>query len=119
MAQSVLARQEDWYTYTSDDATEYSVEVNCAIAAIASLGWGAFDGDAPVLPRLMRPRYCYVRHIATGRTRKVVVGSPTCDVWTDTATTITMPEKNDADGEVWTVISKHGEKTTKKLNRHP
>lgn len=119
MAQSTLPRQEDWYTYTADDATDYSCEVNCSIAAIAALAWGAFDANAPVIPKLLKPRYIYVRHVATGRTRKVIVGSTAADAWTGVASSITMAEKADADGEPWVIMSRHGEAETFKLNRHP
>lgn len=100
-----MAGSITWMVYEADDGQEYLVKNDKSNGLITGFrAMAAGDEALPVLPRYFRLRK--INCMAQGGLirRSVNVGTPSADVWTRAATTITLS------GEVFQITSRTGEK---------
>lgn len=102
--------ERDVFLYTSDDGTQYAVKLGGDIGLIAGLGFATNDVTKAFLPRYCKMRMADFIDNTTGRRRRYPVGSLMADIWTLTATTITVKDKGSVTAVTWSATYLTGEK---------
>lgn len=100
--------------YTRDDGTTtVNVRIDKALADNEDAGFGTYDSTKPVInvrgKHSFTCRYALLISATTGNRRRVVIGSPSCDLWTGAQNTISFPVRGSATPEVFTVTHRVGE----------
>lgn len=106
-----------YYLYTRDDGvTQVNVRVSTTVGGHASTGFAAMDTSKPTQSLRNKKagltcRYVLLRSSTTGNTRRVPIGSASCDLWTGVVNTISFPIRGSATPEVFDVTHRKGEES--------
>lgn len=81
----------EYFTYTADDASAWSVKVDKTWGAAAASGLGAYDAANPVFPRTARyrPRMVALQDPVSGRRTTRVAGAADATILVPGTTTVT------------------------------
>jgi hypothetical protein len=97
----------NYFRYTRNDgSTHNAVKVETDIAAETGLGFGSASAADAAAPKGFRPRVVYVKNVASGRFRSVIVSTPAAyATLTAGGASVTLPEKGSATDLTWVVTN--------------
>lgn len=100
-----------YYQYTADDGSTWSVKVDKTWGDDADAGFGPPSSTDPVMVRspALRPRQITLQDLTSTRITTRVVGDPTATAWTTAGYTTTINFRGLAAGVVATKIDQRGE----------
>jgi len=108
------AAQPNWnyFTYESDDGTDYNIRARVEWAAETEMGLAARVNGQPryIASRQQQPRKAVYRDATTGRSRQGPVGTAAAYAALSIGATITVPVEGLATGVEYTLVKKIGEK---------
>jgi len=107
-----MAGIKDYFTYTAEDATTYSVLIDKARGDLTDFSFDAYSATLKFLPRHMRMRYVLARPTGTNLLRKFTIGKATAGLY-KTGGTFTW------NGTSHEVMSSHGEARMFNHKVHP
>lgn len=101
-----MAGTKDWFVYTADDGTKYSMLISTYYGTSPALGFGPPDPSIPEVPQGLRPRHINVVNLKDGRRRQIPCGSRGASVYTLHDLELPGPGGGTA---TWTISSTYGE----------